>query len=268
MAVNLLFVFAGVYWLARYAGYYAWNSACGLLFLLVPAVLIALDRLTVDPALTALCIAFAVYVTEGEFWKLYVVLSLAALARETGFFLPVAYCISQVLARRLSRALLFATSMIPALGWYAFVQSHTPPYDVADWFTRIPLSALIERMIHPVSYPFIPAVRWAAAIFDEFALAGIVLAIVLCVWPRPPKYPLAIALAAVFMSVTALNLGARFWSDAFAFARVFSPLLVLVALRAFSMRWWIPALPVALIVPRIGLQLAYNAYRIMHGMLS
>jgi hypothetical protein len=116
-----------------------------------------------------------------------------------------------------------------------------------------------------VNYPFIPAVSWAATIFDELALAGIVLDFVLCFWPRPAKYPLAIMLATVLMSVTALNLGGPFWSDAFGFARVFSPLLVLVALRALAMRRWIPALPIALIAPRIGLQLAYNAYRIMQG---
>jgi hypothetical protein len=268
VAVNLLFVFAGVYWLARYAGYYAWNSTWGLLFLFVPSVLIALDRLTVDPALTALCVGFALYVTEGKLWKLYVVLSLAPLSRETGFFLPAAYCVSQVIARRAGRAALFATSTVPAIGWYAFVHSRTPAYDVSDWFTSIPLAALLERMIHPVNYPFVPWVRWAATIFDELALAGIVLAFVLCFWPRPAKYPLAIVLAALLMSVTALNLGPRFWSDAFAFGRVFSPLLVLVALRALAMRWCIPALPVALIAPRIGLQLAYNAYRIVQGMFS
>jgi hypothetical protein len=258
VAVNLLFLFAGVEWSCRYAIEAHQHPAWGLLFLLAPAALISLDRLTVDLALTALSVAFALYVKQERSRAIYVVLLLAALTRETGLLLTAAYCASLLLERRISRALLFATSAAPALGWYAFVYGHTAAYRAEGWFTPVPLGAIVERMIHPAAYPFIPAVAWAAGIFDECALAGMILAFVLALWRPGTRSSLPVALAAIFMALSGLNLGTPFWEDVFSYGRVFSPLLVLVALQTFSTRSWVPALPAALLVPRVCLPLAYQ----------
>lgn len=262
IAVNLMFLFAGVAWSCRYAIESRQHPAWGLLFLLAPAALISLDRLTVDLALTALSVAFALYVKQERSRAIYVVLALAALTRETGLLLTAAYCASLLLERRVSRALLFASSAAPALVWYAFVYSHTTAYRAEGWFTPVPLGAILDRMIHPVPYPFIPAVAWAARVFDECALAGMILAFVLAFWrpwkPSPGPAPVPVALAAILITLSGLNLGPLFWEDIFSFGRVFSPLLVLVALQTFSTRSWVPVLPAALIVPRICLPLAYQ----------
>jgi hypothetical protein len=267
VAVNLLFVFAGTYWLSRYACSYGRHPAWGMLFLLVPAVLVSLDRLTVDVALTALCVGFALYIREKRPRELYVVLLLAPLARETGLLLTAAYCIVLLSERRSKVALVFATSTIPAIAWYAFVRSHTVPYDSSGWFTPVPFAGLVDRMIHPVTYPFLPIVKWAAEVLDECSLAGVALAFFLSFrWPS--QLPRPLALAALLITFSGITLGNPFWGDVFAFGRVFSPLVVLVALQGFSTRSWWAALPLALIDPRIGLQLGYRVFQIARALFA
>jgi len=255
MAVNLLFLFAGVYWSSRYVVDHLWHPAAGLLFLLTPAVLISLDRATVDLALVALCVAFALYVTEERPRGIYVVLVLAPLARETGLLLTAAYCASLLLERRFRRALVFATAAVPALAWFAYVQIHTHPHGTKGWFTVVPLAGLVRRVLHPASYPFVPAIRWTAEALDVCALAGMLLAFLLSFWRPKKAIPAAVLLAAALMTLTGLNLGRPFWEDAFAFGRVFSPLLVLLLLESCAARSWVRALPAALIDLRIGLVL-------------
>jgi hypothetical protein len=230
IGVTLLFVFAGVYWLSRYVVACGHHAAWGLLFLTIPAVLVSLDRLTVDLALTALCVGFVLYLSEERWRELYWILVAAALARETGMLLTAACCASLLFRRRIARALVFATTAAPALAWYAFVQIHTRAYGTGGWFTRWPLAGVVARMMHPANYPFIAAVRWSALVLDECALAGMLLAFVFSFrWPRA-GCPAPAMLAALLMTLTGLNLGAPFWGDAFSFGRIFSPLLVLLAL--------------------------------------
>jgi len=267
IALNLLFIFAGAYWLSRYAQSYGHHPAWGALFLLVPAVLVSLDRLTVDLALTALCVAFTLYVSEKRAGELYVVLLLAPLARETGLLLTAAYCIVLLFEGRSKAALVFATSAIPAIAWFAFVQRHTVPYDSTGWFTPVPFAGVIDRMIHPVAYPFLPIVKWAAEILDVCSLAGIALAFALS-FRWPPRFPKPLALAALLITLSGITLGKPFWGDVFAFGRVFSPLVALIALRSFSTRSWWPVLPVALIDPRIGLQLGYKLFQIARALFT
>ena len=104
IGVNLLFVFAGAYWLSRYAVSHGRHPAWGVAFLLAPAMLVSLDRLTVDLALTALCVGFAWYVQQQRLPQLYLVLLLAPLARETGLLLIAAYCIVLIFERRVKAA--------------------------------------------------------------------------------------------------------------------------------------------------------------------
>src|ERR1700693_1729107 len=53
-AVQLVFVLLGAFWLARYAQDRHEHAAWGLAFLLIPAVAVSLDRMTIDLALGAL----------------------------------------------------------------------------------------------------------------------------------------------------------------------------------------------------------------------
>ncbi len=268
IGVTLLFLFAGVYWLSRYAVSCGRHAAWGLIFLTVPAVLVSLDRLTVDLALTALCVGFVLYLKEKRPRELYCILVAAALARETGILLTVAYCASLLFERRIRRALLIASSAAPALAWCAFVQSHTQAYGTGDWFTPWPLAGPVARMMHPVHYPFIPAVKWSAVVLDECAVAGTLLAFVLSFrWSRS-GYPVPAIVAGLLMTLTGLNLGTPFWADAFSFGRIFSPLLVLLALQTGTTRSWLPMLPVALIAPRIAMQLAYHLVKVAQALFA
>jgi hypothetical protein len=267
IGVNLLFIFAGTYWLARLACDYRRHPLWGLVFLAIPAVLVSLDRLTVDVALTALCAGFAVYVSEKRPAGLYLVLVLAPLARETGLLLTAAYCATLVFERHFKAAVFIATSAVPAIAWAAFIQRRTPAYHFAGWFTPIPLAAVVARMVHPIAYPFIPAVRWTAEILDECALAGVLLCCFLSIRLHA-KLPRPFLIAGLIMTVTGLTLGPPFWVDVFAFGRYFSPLAVLVALQSFPTRSWVPLLPVALIDPRIGLQLGYKLFQIARALFT
>ena len=57
VAIELGFVFAGVFWLARFAQSAGRGAAWGLAFLVVPATMVSLDRMTVDIAPAALVVA-------------------------------------------------------------------------------------------------------------------------------------------------------------------------------------------------------------------
>ena len=58
LAVILGFVFLGVYWLARAMLIQGRHPAWGLMFVLMPATLVSMDRMTVDVALAALTAGF------------------------------------------------------------------------------------------------------------------------------------------------------------------------------------------------------------------
>ena len=93
IGVVWLSIFLGAYWLGRFAvlrGYPAWLA---ILFALAPAVLVSIDRLTVDAALAACTAGFALFAAERSHYKLYAVLAAAGLARETGLLLLAAWCI-------------------------------------------------------------------------------------------------------------------------------------------------------------------------------
>jgi hypothetical protein len=268
IAVNLLSLIAGTYWLSRFIGIYGFHPAWGLLFLTVPATVVSLDRMTVDMVLTALCIGFALYVSEDRPGKLYLVLMLAPLARETGLLLIAAYCFSALSEHRFRRAILFATSALPALGWYAFVQSRTAGYSATGWFTTVPLAGLIREMSHPVHYPLAPGVALAADALDELALAGMLLGFIFSFWLMRQKWPRPLQFAALLIALGGLNFDQPFWIEAYSFGRVLSPLLVLIALFACQSRSWIALLPLAMIVPRISLQMGGQIVKVAQGLFA
>ena len=77
----------------------------------------------VDLALTSLALGFAVYLDAESPWKLYLILAAAALCRETGFLLWAAYAIHLLWLRRYRWIVIFATALLPAVLWNAWVRS-------------------------------------------------------------------------------------------------------------------------------------------------
>jgi hypothetical protein len=234
-AVNLVFVFLGTYWLSRYSANQARSPAWGLAFIALPAVLVSNDRMTVDAVLTALCVGFVLYSSEASGARLYLCLLLAALSRETGYLLIASYCLWLLLERRPTAAVWFATSALPALGWYLFVWTHAPYYHVK--YISLPFTGLIIRLLNPTFYQLSPGLRSVAIVCDYLALSGVILALALSVrlafeGARDPR-----ALAIYLFALLAVLLADQgVWRELIAYGRAFTPLLLFLATVGFEDR--------------------------------
>jgi len=255
-AVILIAVLCGGYWLSAYATMLGLSAAWGLAFLLIPATLISMDRLTVDVALVALSVAFALYAVRASLPALYLVLAAAALTRETGLLLIAALVTWLLVDRKPTRAALFATSAFPALLWYWFVAFHTEPDPFPIW-SRLPFQGIFERIVSPYHYTFAGWINTASTLLDYAALTGIVTAVAQAAhlaWRREWG-PIQIGAAwFALLSIFLISPGA--WTEVYAFGRTLSPLLVLLGLVGLSKRNWIYAVPLLLVVPRTAIQLA------------
>jgi hypothetical protein len=287
-AVIAGFGFLGAYWVALYAMREARSAVWGLAFLLSPAALTSADRMTVDIALAALCAGFAVYADRAATtreriyesparWPLAIVLACALLTRETAWLLFGAYEIFLIARRRWIDARFTVMAAIPAIAWNLYVaarsgESAMPPR-VLGW---IPLAGFIDRLAHRASYRLPPGLSALAISFDYIALAGIGLALILAAgmaiaavrgrrWTPLSSAICAFALAAVFLR------GPAEWADAYAFGRIFAPLLLLIAMYSMpaqaKSRIWLGLAPTLLVDSRIALNLGKQAVGIMQGLL-
>jgi hypothetical protein len=253
LAVILGFVFLGVYWLARAMVLRGRRPAWGLMFVVMPATLVTMDRMTVDVALAALTVGFVLYSSdEGPGWKLLLILACAALARETGLLLTAGLCIFLFSRRRFADLLWTAASALPAILWYAYVGRHAPPERLEGVGSLIPLAGWIERVAHPVVYP-LP--RWqalAAVELDYVALAGVALLLGHAAWLAWSRRWNARAAAIYVFAAAVVFIGSQsVWEDAFGFGRVMTPLMVLLA--AEDSRPRLAFAPAVLVDARIGL---------------
>jgi len=267
-ALVWLSIFLGSFWIARYAGLHGLTPWLGLAFLLVPAVLVTIDRLTVDSVLACLCVGFILFLETAPGWPLYVVLLAAPLVRDTGLVLLAGYVGTLVLERRFGRAALFSTAALPAIVWVGLVSTRTAPTQLT--LTSLwPLAGYAQRILHPYPYPLAAPIAFAANLLDYASLAGIGLAIVWAVILVPGKKAGAVTIPILaFAAVAAfLNLH-EIWDDAYAFGRVLTPLLLLLALVAIPKRRWAMALPLLLVTPRILMQFAPQALHVVKAMLG
>jgi hypothetical protein len=240
IGVVILFLGLGVYWSCRLADSAGRPTWWGLAFVLAPAAFLSIDRLTVDIGLAALTVAFIFYLRTGCFWKLYLTLAFAPLAKETGLLLLGGFILWAVFEGHGRKAALMATAGIPAAAWFAYVQTHTLP-DGTAWI-QAPLSAVIHGMLHPELYPLR---RWFITPFDYLAWLGMILAIALSLarWRRSNAFAYPALLFAVLASVIDFNV----WQEVEGYGRVFTPLLILLP---FVFPEWRALLPVAMMLPR------------------
>ncbi|MBI3469894.1 MAG: hypothetical protein HY013_00890 [Candidatus Solibacter usitatus] len=265
--VNLAFTALGAYWLSRYALVKGWPPAWGLAFLLLPAVAIGLDRLTVDLALAALCVAFALYVETEERIKLYTVLVVAGLARESGLLLIAACGLALARRRQWKAAALLAASAAPALAWYSYVHLHTPEYHAPPgvgpaWLPlSVPGFALLGRFLEPFRYTErAPLIAATALTLDYLSLAGAVAALVLAVKSAARREAGPLDLAALLYAALAMASGTIMgWADPFGYPRILSPLVLFLALLGLSARSPALLVPWILMLPRVWLQLGPRA---------
>jgi hypothetical protein len=250
LAVILGFVFLGVFWFARAMVIQGRHPAWGLMFVLMPATLVSIDRLTVDVGLAALTVGFVLYYENR--WKVLPILVCAALTRETGLLLTAGYAVFLLSRRRFADMLWAGASTLPAILWYVYVSGHTPPEPPDRFSSLIPLAGWIERVVHPEAY-LLP--RWqafAAVELDYVALAGIALMLGHAAWLAWSRRWNARAAAIYVFAAAVVFIGSRsVWQDAFSYGRVVTPLMILLA--AEDARPRLAFAPVALVDARIGL---------------
>ena len=261
--VILLFFGLGGWWLARVAQAAGKPAVLGLAFLVIPASIASLDRSAVDVGLLCFCCGFALYTRYVENPRaLYAVLLLAGLVRETGLLLTAAYCLWLLLQREFRRSAIFASAAVPAIAWYLFVNSRTPPYS-GDGAIALPFSGVLHRLMHPFDYPAGPmAVVLHGA--DFLAAAGVLLAMLLAVWLLRRRRPDPINLAILFFAL----LGAFVWRpgdwlEALDYARILSPLLLFEAMDGLPL---VALAPLAMAESRFALQMASQAFGILKGL--
>jgi hypothetical protein len=266
VALQLVFVFLGAFWLAQYAREQKAHAAWGLAFLPIPAVAVSLDRMTIDLALAALTIGLIQSSTSGERrWVVYPILCAAPLVRETGVLLLVAWCLYSAMRRDWRAAMLGAGCAVPALVWWTYVDRHTPA-DGTPWLARYPFSGLLDRTIQGVQAPVSTLWLRAASVFEELALAGIWLALAFSfylAWKR--RYGLLEVTAIAFAAFAATLGKFDIWASAYAAGRTMSPLLIVLGLIALRDRRPVFAIPLLLILPRIALQYEAQLRGVIRG---
>jgi hypothetical protein len=258
IGVVIGFVLLGAYWLGRF------TPRWGVLFALVPATLISIDRLTVDVALAACCAGFALYTRQWRPWKLYAVLAAAALSRETGLLLVAACVLWLLTGRRFREATLFATAALPAAAWYIFVNLHTTPA-LFDYLTPVLFSGILTRIFHPAALLASPPIHLLATVLDLLALAGVAGALA---WAflraaRRALTPLAIAIY-LFAFLTIVLAPGDPWAEVYSFSRTLTPLLLLCALDGLEQHRKWPLMAMLASDPRIGLQMGRQILNVLH----
>lgn len=269
IGVNLAFVVLGAYWLSRYVAHYGFHPGWGLLFPLTPAVLVSLDRSTVDTALAALAVGFGLYGAAAPSWLIYPVLAAAPLARETGVVLTGAWCLHRLLQRDWRGAAAGALAALPALAWVAFVHSRTAA-DHTVFASPWPLAGLLSRTLHPFQYSTHTAWLLKAALLDYLAVLGVwaALALALRLLKKGKPGPLEIAVW-LFAGIFVLFLQQpQAWAETYAFGRTMSPLLICLALLAVARRFYWNLVPLAMALPRVLFQLGPQWKGILRGILS
>jgi hypothetical protein len=263
--VILGFVFLGVYWLGLVTGRAAW----GLAFLLTPAAIVSIDRMTVDIALAAMVAGFAWYVCRGvATWRIALLLACAALTRETAVLVIAGYALFLITQKKFGDALTIALSALPAGAWFIYL-GRTEPSPVASYGTWIPLAGFIERWVHPVHYL---GPEWKAMVAmgcDYLALAGIAVTLGMAArlaWARRWDGQTA---ALYCLAVAAIFIGSRgVWEEADAFGRVLTPMLLLAFVLYFGRRPWIALAPMLLVDSPIALTLWQQMSGVARGLFG
>src|SRR5262249_54980807 len=143
--------------------------------------------------------------------------------------------------RRTGEAILTLTAALPLVAWQGYIAHETGrvsgPPRLLGW---IPLEGYFNRLLHPASYDLPAHIASLTVGFDYIALIGMGLAVGLGVAvfvKNSPANVTAHGFAVLGFTVAVIFLrGASEWADAFAFGRIFAPLLLLLALSSFRRR--------------------------------
>ncbi len=155
---------------------------------------------------------------------------------------------------------------LPAAAWYGYVQLHTRSYDSRAYF--VPLSAVWNALLHPFEYP--PEVRlvWLARAGDYLAITGMLAAFALSLrWLRRGNFTPPILAGLCFTALGIILQIDDLWIHVFNFGRVYSPLLLFLALDGMKRRRWFEVVPLCLLEPRVAMQLGNQAFGMISALL-
>ncbi len=249
-----MFVFLGAWWMSQYVTSAGFHPLLGLSFLLIPATLISVDRMTVDLALSALTIGFVWKASSDDHRGVYGILCVAPLVRETGILLVVGWCCLSMWRKQWGSVIAGGLCSVPALAWWVYVRSRTLK-DHTPWMAEFPFQGLIDRTLGGDGNAINTSWLLAAHQAENLTLAGVWLALfmgVFVLWHRPiGLMEITAALFVAFMSMLGKY---DIWDSTYAIGRTLSPLLILLLLIALRDRRYVYALPMLLFLPRIGLQ--------------
>jgi hypothetical protein len=264
-AVVLGFVFLGVYWSAQIAARAGVRPEWGLAFLLTPAALTSIDRMTVDVAVAAFVAGFVWYAEEGPSWKVFALLACAALTKEQAVPMIAAYAVYLATRKRFGAAVWMAAATLPTVAWFAYLEHMQPAPPLLFTMSWIPMAGFFDALAHPATYPFTRFKNAAGVAFDYVALAGYAMAMALTVrfaWQRRwnPGVSAAYVLAIASMAVrNPIN-----WT-VYSFGRGLTPLFLLVAFEELAESPWLAALPMLLIDSRISLNFVSQILGVIGG---
>jgi hypothetical protein len=277
IAVVLCWIFLGVYWLALYAVEEGHHPAWGLAFLLLPATLTSMDRMTVDIALAALSVAFVRYAKKQSTIPLYLVLMLAPLVRDTGALLIAAQCGYDLWGKRWRRAAAFATAILPTAAWYLYVWRNVTVLSpgshednlrlLPHWLFKSPGVGILMELFRPATYPFSPLLNRMLQSADALALCGLLVLMGAGLWTlrrRPWDVEQWAILA--FVALALVTSTPNFWRHVYSYGRPFSPLIFLAAVWPLRKGAVWELAPVSLITLRVLVQMAPQALGIFRAL--
>jgi hypothetical protein len=245
-----LFAGMGVYCLAKVMVFHGRHPALGLLFLLIPAAPIAVDSMTVDISLIALTASFTYQASAGQTRGMWWTLAAAALSRETGVLLPAAAVIAALIERTPRKALLWASSICPALFWYAYLYRVLPASALKEgfypaWFVPHLRAGIVLRTLNPPQHPLLaPNVQFAVRALDVLALVSTIALVILGAVLVRKMRPVALRAATIaFIGLVAIATDRDFWNTPYGYARPIAPLFVLliVAVSNSKSKFLLPA---------------------------
>jgi hypothetical protein len=271
ISLVLLSIFLGIYWLGRWSELHTRHPAWGLGFILLPATLISVDRMTADVALAAACAGTLWYAARGCYGRVWILLAGALLTRETGLVLVAGCCAYALSGRCWRRAAFLAASCLPAFAWFAFVARRVVWVSPPGWLRShfdYPAVGIVVKLFRPEHYPFAPHIAGLVQAADVLALLGILLAVALAVRSlRHRPFQLDQWLILGFLGLVLVLGNLRYWNSAYNHARLLSPLLYLVSLRACQGGTLWTLAPVLLVDLRIATQWVPQLRGVLRGIV-
>jgi hypothetical protein len=229
-------VFAGVYFMGLVMAHHGRSPAWGLSFFAVPAVLIGIDRMTIDVVFAALVACFAWQVQTGRRRWLWLTVAAAPLVRETGLILVAACAVAALTRREWRKAAYWTIAAVPIVLWSGYLEAIFPGRAITsqtifpEWYFPQLRPGVLLAFFSPAYYPKLSvAVEAVVRLLDRVCLFGVITAAVLgALRLRAANWgETTLALGAFAAMVPALGSRAV-WLAPYAYSRLISPLFLLL----------------------------------------